>query len=199
MLKFITKRKDPRLFVERELQRVPKLGNLDQYRVNELEPTFLSKELGNHLASPVFFAEELFDEVCGRNGATVFGRTTQVLDAGFEIILKTFDDERILRSILPAVFFRVTSCRFLLGSIINDIEIDLHLANDDGRNLAQDVALIMEEASLTQSLGKDLLEHCGHPRRPIGHTKHGIFHAALFEIPEDLAAILERFLITMPD
>jgi hypothetical protein len=79
--------------------------------------------------------------------ATVFGRTTQVLDAGFKIILEALDGGRILRPVLPAEFFRVTSCRFLVRGIINGIEIDLHLADDDGRNLAQDIALLMEEAN----------------------------------------------------
>jgi len=57
----------------------------------------------------------------------------------------------------------------------------------------------MEEATLPQSLGEDLLECFGHSGAPSGRTKHGVFHAALFEIPEDFAAILERFLIAMPD
>jgi hypothetical protein len=100
VFKIVTKGKDLRLFVECKLERVPTLGNSDQDGINELEPAFLGEEPGNHLAPAVLFTKRSLDQVCGRDVTPVLGRTAQVLDAGFKIILEAFDSGKILSPVL---------------------------------------------------------------------------------------------------
>jgi hypothetical protein len=174
---------------------LPPLRHSDQCGKDQLQTTLLIEETRNHLRPPLLLLKGPLQQIRRPDRFPVHHRTAQMNQTCLQILTESLHRRGVQTPVLLQYLGRQLLPCFISGSTIDGINVRLHFRNGLGGKLGHNVVHLMNQTSLPQTFGPDLLNGTDQSRGAIGSDRHRSLETSLDHIPQQIPPVLIGLLI----